>query len=77
MKLRDLSLQVDWEPLSGTQASKHHVLGVACVPGTLSPLRDLQALGEAEKGAIGCTPERVHCDHGVPKCLADTGQGSS
>lgn len=47
------------------------------MPGTLSPLWDLQALGEAEKGAIGCTPERVHCDRGVPKCLADTGQGSS
>lgn len=77
MKHRDLSLQVDLEPLSRTQASKHHVLGVAYVPGTLSPLRDLQALGEADKGAIGCTPERARCDRGVPKCLADMGQGPS
>lgn len=44
---------------------------------TLSPLRGLQALGEADKGAVGCTPERARCDRGVPKCLADMRKGSS
>lgn len=38
MKHRDPSLQVDLEPLSRTQASTRHVLGVACVPGTEPPL---------------------------------------